>query len=263
MQREKAIGTGIFMPGQAAARRDASGAGSGGGGGGGGAWTPALAGYVLFLDGDRGVFDHSDGTVASTNTSTPSFWTDQSGNGNNVASNGNETSGNTTYTTAALNGHNIIAMNGSQGGLRSVFTLTQPCHVFLVVKATWTASTYFFDGGSADAASCFCNGTTPGNYRRFAGTGVNDTVATSNNTWFILANLWSGASSLLRVNAGTAATSNPGAGNPGGFTVGSSGNRTGGPLVGSYAAVLVYPSALSTSDETIVRNDLNARFAIF
>lgn len=217
-------------------------------------WVPALAGYVLFLDGDQGVFSDTGGTTPAVNGGAVKRWNDQSGNGHNLSENSGT---NRIYTTNALNGHSVVAVPTAANDWTVSFTLTQPCTFFVVGKWTWDGSGTFFQGDSGQCV-LLCQGATVGDLRRFAGTGVHVSgIGYADNTYLLFALTWNGASSQLRVNNNSASTQNPGAGNPSGFYIAQVAMKP------SIAAVLVYPSALSTSDETIVRNDINTRFAIF
>lgn len=217
-------------------------------------WTPALAGYNLFLDGDRGTFSDTGGTTPSVNGGVVKRWNDQSGNGHN----GSDTSGTANIlTTSDLNGHNSIGTTSGAGQMDITYTLNQPYTVFLVMKFTWGASLLFFTDPSGGTAM-LQQSITVGDIRLFWGSGVHTTgTGYTDATWQVYCVVINGASTRIRVNANSSVALNPGTNNPTGISIFP--NATNQKL----AAVLVYPSALSTTDETTERNDINTRFAIF
>lgn len=104
------------------------------------------------------------------------------------------------------------------------FTLNQPTTIYFVGKQiTWTASDRIFDGNSADVSEVYQQGTASPSIRISAGTPSVDNNDFSLNTYGIVIALFNGASSLLQVNANTPTAGNFGAGNPGGFTLGTEG----------------------------------------
>lgn len=217
-------------------------------------WTPALSGYVLFLDGDQATFSDSARTTAATNGGAVKGWSDQSGNAHHATTNN---TGN-TLTTSDLNGHSTVGSTTGGANFDITFTQNQPYTVFLVMRYVWTGTANLFVTDPSGGVVMLQQSATVGDIRRFAGSGVHSTgTGYADSTWQIYCLTWNGASSQLRINANTVVTQNPGAGNPTGITLLP--NATNQKL----AAVLLYPTALSTSDETIERNDINTRFAIF
>lgn len=208
-------------------------------------------------------------TPAVANNDNVAGWKDQSGNSNNVIT--QSTRNAAVLKTNIQNGFPGIYFppNGThQGlsGLQGAFTWGQPKHIFIAMKTNeaWGGSGgYIFDGQSANSNLLQTSGT--GNkFDIYAGTflDANDTFA--NNTSYVLEALINGASSLLRLNAGTAGSGNAGAGTSNGITIGNSQPTT---LPHGYSMyifeILGYSAALSTGDATLVRNYLNAKYVIF
>lgn len=222
-------------------------------------WTPALAGYVLFWDADRGIFQDTAGTTQATaDNDHVSFLTDYSGNSRNLTGNNFGGGANLVLLNNILNGHRVISGNGSSVAQSASFTLNQAFTIFQVCKITWAASaTHWSD--PAGGVVLLTQSATVGDWRLFAGSGDNtgNTTGFANSTWCIVCVVWNGASTRIRVNANTSVAQNPSTGNANGYKIFAAGATR------QEACGLAYATALSTSDEAIVRNDINTRFAIF
>lgn len=150
-----------------------------------------------------------------------SQWDDASGNARHLKQA-------TATNQPAKQGDGSILFDGVDNYLKcDAFTLIQPETIYLLGKQVgYTAIDTVMDGNTVNTLRLFQSGASPAVVLN-AGSG--DVASNSNwtlNTYATVAVVLNGASSLIQVNATTATTGNPGAGNMGGFTLGAGGNST-------------------------------------
>ena len=143
----------------------------------------------------------------------------------------------------------------------STWLQAQPVSIYIVCKqATWTATDRFFDGTTADSMAVTQITATP----TIAPNGVaglsNGDLAV--NTRGIVACVFNGVSSSIRVNNQTKVSGNVGATSPGGFTLGS---RAGGGQQGNIAAeeVVIFSAAHDDATQDSVITALNNALTVF
>lgn len=142
----------------------------------------------------------------------------------------------TTFTastgeTWTLNGGATIVnrtsvyFDGSDDYMKAAaFSLSQPETVYFTgQQVSWTSDDRLYDGGATNSM-LLDQGTAPSpTLRIFAGGGGPTSAALALGTTGIVAGVFNGLSSTLRINRGTTATANAGTATPNGFTLGSSG----------------------------------------
>lgn len=118
------------------------------------------------------------------------------------------------------------------------FTLNQPETVYLVAKQVSWGNRYLHDGNTNNSMVLFQNTASP-QLALYAGSFSGNNADATIGSKVVIAELFNGASSALRVNLGTEVTSGDvGAGNAGGFTLGSN------PTPGSFANIQVYEARI-------------------
>jgi hypothetical protein len=119
-----------------------------------------------------------------------------------------------------------LLFDGTAGTIKTApFTLNQPFTVYEVTKTiTWGANGIIFDGNTNASAMMDMQGISP-NGRIFAGTGLAVTGGFS-SAYSTGALVFNGASSSWSINGSAPVSGNAGAGNAGGFTVGSRGDAS-------------------------------------
>lgn len=140
------------------------------------------------------------------------------------------------------------------------FTLDQPFTEYIVVRQiSWTAGD-FLTSGTAGAAGVTQRTGTP-KIGLNAGSGVADNSDAALGSKVIVTAVFNGASSSLQVNAGTATTGDPGAGNPGGLSLFSdnAGANYGNAIVWER---IVFSAAHDATTRLLVQQYLSARHGI-
>jgi hypothetical protein len=174
--------------------------------------------------------------------------------------------GGTTFTASTgeiwtLNGGATIVtrsglyFDGSNDYLKSAaFSYAQPESVYFVgSQVSWTSGRYLFDGNAQNGGTVYMQTATPRLTQYVASNGATSTdlaVATS----AVLTSVFNGASSVLRVNRGTAATGDVGAGSMNGFTLGASG------LVNAWSNITASEVALYSAAHNTATQD---RWALY
>lgn len=143
-----------------------------------------------------------------------SSWADQSGNGRNLLQG-------TDTNRPAKQSDGSILFDGVDNFLTTgAFTLNQPETVYLLAKQiTWSLNEVIFDGFGGNRMALIQSATTP-NVRINAGSGTSENTALTLDTYAAIGGVFNGASSSLTINT-TTVTGNVGAGNGGGFILGS------------------------------------------
>lgn len=149
---------------------------------------------------------------------------DKSGNGNNLVLTGSNAFP-VLRNSGALWWIEFRGLtNGTVCFLQKTFTLVQPhTRINAAANITWSANGALFDGGSVNTAK-FVGITATPTMVSFALNIALETNDLSVGVNHVISEFYSGASSTLKIDNGIAATGDPGAANPGGFTVGGNGN---------------------------------------
>jgi hypothetical protein len=215
----------------------------------GGGFSPTdIAGLKIWLKADS--LSLSDGDPVGT-------WADQSGLGNSPTSSG---SNRPTYHTAVINGLPAVQFDGVDDYLTKSFTLAQPEHVFLVVRQdSWVLGGSILDGTSLFVMLIQQYPGTPSVIAYAGGFGPNPTSPLG---WSLFEVLFNGASSEFRINAGSATTGDVGASNGGGITLGARGDTVSQYAAVTIAEVIVYDSALSSTDRGHLETYLMSKYGL-
>lgn len=149
-----------------------------------------------------------------------------------------------------------ILFDGGDNYLRATFTLNQPCSWYILGKWVVWSTNHVMNGVTANVA-VFGNTATPG-LALYAGT----SVVALNNDWAVgayapMVTVFDGASSLIQVGSNSPTTGNPGASNPGGFTLGNS-DVVASPSNIQVKEVAIYSVAHDAATRTKVINYLNS-----
>lgn len=228
---------------------------------------PPVAGYVAWYDAsDLASITESGGAVSQ--------WNDKSGNGHHVSQ--STAAQKPTTGTRTQNSLNVIDFQGTNsGGSDDTLEVTgrtiasQPGTVFLVAKGDGghTNNQGFIDGGAPSSSSStrwVVYMDTPGalKWAVYAGSGPISSVAGVDNVAHQFTAIVNGASSSLRIDGSSVASGNAGSNNlTNGIRFGS--YQTGNPqgnLDGWIAEVIIYPSALGSTDRDAVEAYLKAKW---
>jgi len=242
---------------------------------GGAAFSPAnISGLQLWLDATVGLYDATTGgSEVTTDGSAVARWEDQSGNGYDVTQ--GTAASQPVLKTSQQNGLNVIRFDGTSDHLFGAtnFTITGSSNrsVFAVTKRTDNVTRYIVSWG-INSTGRF-SGFTTEYYLRFQGTTKGYTNQGSDGSWTV----WSvigGGSTLNDYDAyfdgGTVAAPNAENNTSASLDTGASAIYVGKPsflnlnyLSSDLAEILIYDSALSTSDREAVRDYLNAKWAVY
>lgn len=192
---------------------------------------------------------------------------DQSGNGRNPTQADTTKQPKIISAGAFITGANskpAALFDGSNDFLRVAYTLAQPVTLSVVSKqVTWTADDRVWDGGATNAMGLLQHGASPQLFT-YAGAGyANSNTGWTLGTWALLTAIYSGAASVLEVNAGTDATGNPGTSTTGGICIGAYGSGGGAWANISLQEFVIWPSALAAGARTTQRADVNAFYLIY
>jgi len=138
---------------------------------------------------------------------------------------------------------NYLTFDGSNDYLKAAaFALGQPVSIYGVLnQLTWTINDILLDGNTNGSMQLYQSVTTP-SLQQYSGGGGAASSGLALNTNGVVTSIVNGAASFLRINRAAAATGNPGAGTPNGFTLGAAGNGA-SPANITVSEVLVYPAA--------------------
>jgi hypothetical protein len=144
----------------------------------------------------------------------------------------NADAGTTTFSQLELtllpNTTPYLYFDGSNDFLKAPpFALSQPTTVYFVgEQVTWTSGRYLLDGGAAANSGALVQTTATPQLNLHAGTSAAGNTGAAVSTRVVIAAVFDGASSSLRVNLGTATTGNAGTTAANGLTVGANGAAT-------------------------------------
>jgi hypothetical protein len=221
------------------------------------------------LAGLAGWWDFNDATTVTIETGIRAV-TDKSGNGRTL--NQTTTNNQPAWVPNSINGKYAAVFDGSNDNLNASFTLTQPCHYFIVFKFNnvYSSGVQTVLDGVGVSALLYRGEST--RLRFYAGPSFSDanilkaSVTESEVTTF---GIWdiplNGNPSFLRRNGAekTAAIDrNTGTNSPGGINLGTFNNGFSNPGDVSVAEVLMYSRVLSSSEERSVRSYLGGKFAL-
>jgi hypothetical protein len=144
-----------------------------------------------------------------------------------------------------------LTFDGTADFLKATaWTLNQPTTVYMIVQqVSWTDFDYLFDGNTVSSGAIRQSPATP-SLQVIAGSGVATNTNLAIGAYGVVAAVFNGASSSLKVNNTAETTGNPGAGNMGGFTLGASGDT-----VSTFANIIVKEAAIfSTAHDATTRD---------
>lgn len=236
-------------------------------------WNPAsISGLELWLDAD-------DSETITLNATTVSSWNDKSGNGYNVSQ--GTASYQPTYSTAQLNGRNVVTFDGNNDhilndSLASVASGNDvPITMFVVFKQLSSGTNEYgvVFGSSSSIQPLFCMMTNSNQLaaqqRTDAGTLTAAYSSVSSTSAYRVQSIVLSSSNLTVYNNGTSvATSSftPAQTSFDTFTIGAwrrSGSMNGVAFLHcDIAEVIIYNSALSTSDRNSVEDYLSSKWGI-
>lgn len=184
---------------------------------------------------------------------TLSAWADASG--------GAPTISQATGSKQPIDSGSDYVFDGVDDVIKGTFTLAQPTTLFLVVnQVTWVSGRYLADGGVLNHMAVIQRTVSPG-LQTFAGAfgpTSNDTVV---GVYQIVSAIFSGASSDLQVNDGTAGTGNPNAQGASGLTLANSQNET-TPGNVAFKAIVMMNVAASAGQRAAVKSVLHSAYGI-
>lgn len=198
-------------------------------------------------------FTFSSGAVVSQ-------WDDESGEANHVTQ--ASVSKQPTRVAAALNGRAVVRFDGTDDSLAVTFgaALTQPTTVLLVAKSAVNEEAYLFDGSTSSNRHAVFFAATTFRWSYYAGTTVNSSTS-SDTSFHVVAAIFNGTGSTLRVDGVEVSSSTPGTGTMAGITLGSNQAET-LPLEGDIAEVAVWNTALSLRDLKQMEAYMASRYAL-
>jgi len=224
----------------------------------------SIAGLIMDLRSHAGTNQSSGGSAATATNDPVGEWVDQSGNGNSPT----ESTNKPTLQLSQVNGYPSVRFDGTNDVLTKTFTLDAPFNYFLVMKQiSWTSNDDIICGGSGDNFSFFQRTSSP-----TMGIWKGDSSGFNNSdlsigTWGIVqVRMGTGAGNEvgIKVNAGTMSSSGTNAPSlaRGGVTIAAHPGPNSFANV-EFARILLYNTNVSDANATLIRNALNAIYAIF
>lgn len=150
--------------------------------------------------------------------------TDLTGNGRTLAATSDDTRRPLLRTGSVVH----LEFDGSNDNMRAVFTATQPfTRISLLKQISWTNFDQLLDGATTDATRVYQSGSSPAIWVRSVSGIITPSPMPAVGDWFVLAEVYNGASSKVQINLNAAVTGTLGATNPGGITIGGRGDGAG------------------------------------
>lgn len=135
-------------------------------------------------------------------------------------------------------------------------TIAWPTTVFLVLnQTTWTGGKIIFAGSTASGTMDLRQNATTPNVRQQASANGAAVTGPALGAWGLVTAVYNGASSTMALNGGSNVASNPGTGTPIGIRLGTADV--------TIAELLVYNSALSSTDQASVKAYLNTKYGLY
>jgi hypothetical protein len=248
------------------------------------AFSPSdISGLQLWLDATTGLFDAtSGGSAVTTDGSAVARWEDQSGNGYHF---GQETSNNRpVLKTSIQNSKNVIRFDGSNDNMIGPDSLkiNVPISMFAVVSkrggtnyqaiygngilASQSTGYGMFISATSDNSGAFAS-----QYRNLSSDSTNHYTAKTptTNEFFIAFSIIDSSTNKAFFNNGAEdSVSHTITGTPINTVAIGARYTTGMPIIafflnGDFAELLIYNSALSTTNRELVRDYLNTKWAIY
>lgn len=209
-------------------------------------------------------------TWAAGTTSTLVTIYDQSGNGSDLT---NAVAANQpNYTTSGdgqpvrINGIPLPAFDGSTDFLSDDDPgEAQPTTVLIAFLHSGTLGEVLFDGGSGGSTDQALAVAASSKFTMESGAGI-DTSAASAAVFanHIFSTVWSGASSTIRINNNAEETlASVGSADSDGLTLGAYGGGASGNMNLGLYEVMKWQSALTTAEQTLIRNNMNAYYKVW
>ncbi len=150
--------------------------------------------------------------------------TDLTGNGRTVASTGADSRRPLLRTGSVVH----LEFDGIDDNLRAVFAANQPfTRISLLKQISWTNFDQLLDGATTDATRVYQSGSSPSILVRSVSGIITPSPMPAVGDWFVLAEVYNGASSKVQINLNAAVTGTLGATNPGGITIAGRGDGAG------------------------------------
>lgn len=145
-----------------------------------------------------------------------------------------------------------LEFDGIDDHLRAVFTANQPfTRVSLLKQISWTANDQILDGASIDATRVYQTGSSPAFLVRSVSGIITPSPAPAVGDWFVIAEVYNGASSKVQINLNSAVTGTLGATNPGGITIAGRGDGGGAVYANiGWGGTLMVSGVASDADIT-------------
>lgn len=211
-----------------------------------------IAGCIDWLDASQ-IVGLSNGDPVPT-------WTDESGNGNDAvqATGAKQPS----YQTNQLNGHPIVRFDSARCMGITTLSVNQPYTIFIVLKDVMDGSTpsenEIFSGTSNGFFVIYYNATQIPAV--FPWTGASSSVPMTTDVLCIIMN---GASSAIFQDGVSTSTGNSGTTGLGAdFVIGAFFNQTQNFMNADVAEIIIYDSALGTTDRQTVETYLATKYAL-
>jgi hypothetical protein len=142
------------------------------------------------------------------------------------------------------------------------FTFGQPEFIFMVIKQkTFHNNCYLFDGNAADSGIIYQHSISP-IITPYVGVDLGNSYDLIIDKIGIIRLLFNGASSKLIINDNTPVTGSVGAGDMGGFTLGSNGSGTNYFANIEDSEIILNRISLNSGDETAIYNYLKSKYSL-
>ena len=150
--------------------------------------------------------------------------TDLTGNGRTLAATSDDTRRPLLRTGSVVH----LEFDGINDNMRAVFTATQPfTRISLLKQISWTANDQLLDGTSINSTYVPQTPSSPAFYVRSVSSIITPSPMPAVGDWFVITEVYNGASSKVRINLNSAVTGTLGATNPGGITIAGRGDGAG------------------------------------